>query len=110
MGAILRLLFPAVLILVVLGVAISFAARPTERKLSSLRALSLATVFALVATAFAGVANVLKATVWHTPTMGTESARILLSGLAEGLVPGMVGFAFLAVSWALVAVGFRRQA
>ncbi len=66
-------------------------------------------VFSLVATAFAGVANVLKATVWHNPAIGTESVRTLLSGLAGGLVPGMVGFAFLAVSWVLVAVGFRRQ-
>jgi hypothetical protein len=109
MGTILRLLFPSVLILLVLGVALSYAIGPTERKLSILRALSLAAVFSLVATAFAGVANVLKATVYHATPTGEESVRTLLNGLAEGLVPGMVGFAFLAVSWTLVAVGFRRQ-
>ena len=111
MTTFLRLAFPSILTLLAFGVAISFAIRPAERKLEILRALSLAVVFALVGLAFAGVANTLKAMLVHASSpSGADALRIMFGGFAEGLIPGMVGFAVLAVSWALVAVGFRRQA
>jgi hypothetical protein len=40
---------------------------------------------------------------------GVDVWRIMSGGFAEGLIPGMVGFTVLAVSWTLVAVGFKRQ-
>jgi hypothetical protein len=110
MGTFLRLAFPSGLTLILLGVAIAFAFRPTERKLGILRALSLALVFALVGLAFAGVANTLKAAARQfSSNLGQEAVRVMLNGFSEALIPGMVGFAALAVSWGFVAVGFRRQ-
>jgi hypothetical protein len=101
---------PIVIALLLLWVAISFAIRPTERKLAILRPLALSLVFALLAITLAGWANLLHALQRISFPEGKDSVRLLLSGLAEGLVPGILGFAVLAVSWALAAFGLRRQA
>jgi hypothetical protein len=34
--------------------------------------------------------------------------EILLAGFSEALVPGAVGFAVLAITWGLAAIGLRR--
>ena len=102
--------FPIVIALLLLWVAISFAIRPTERKLAILRPLALSLVFALLAITLAGFANLTVALKRVSFPEGKESVSLLLSGLSEGLIPGILGFAVLAVSWALAAFGLKRQA
>ena len=101
--------FPAVIALLLLGVSIAFAIRPTERTLGILRPLSLALVFALLGITLAGIANLLVALGHTSFPEGRESMRLLLNGLAEGLIPGIAGFAVLAIAWALAALGLKRQ-
>jgi Cu/Ag efflux pump CusA len=101
--------FPIVIALLTLWVAISFAIRPTEHKLAILRPLALSLVFAVLALTFAGFANLLAALKRVSFPEGKDSVGLLLGGLSEGLIPGIVGFAVLAVSWALAAFGLKRQ-
>jgi hypothetical protein len=95
--------------LATLGVAVAFAVRPAERKLAVLRPLSLATVFAVVSTTYAG----LGATLVHVAEGGTvppdKLVASLVEGLAEATVPGIFAFAVLSLAWVMVAVGMRRQ-
>jgi len=91
----------------VLGTAISYAVRPTERKLELMRPLSLAAIFAAICSTSVGAATALK--------FASDSAalppvhNLLLAGLSEACVPLFVAFAFLAVSWLLVALGLHRR-
>ena len=94
----------------ILWAAISYAWKPGEYKLARIRPLSLAMVFA----ALSGLASGLAATA-HRITTDAELAQsadfrlLLLTGIGESLVPAILGFAILAVSWLLVAAGLRRQ-
>jgi len=90
-----------------LGTAIAYAIRPTEQKLSLMRPLSLASIFAAICSAAVGVATALKngADSRLTP----EGVTVLVAGLSEAFVPIFVAFAFLAVAWLLVAMGLRRS-
>lgn len=90
-----------------LGTAIVYAARPTERGLLLMRPLSLASIFAAVCSWSVGVATALK----HPADSGLtlESARVMLAGLSEAMIPPFVAFAFLSVAWLLVALGLRRE-
>ncbi len=91
----------------VLGTAIAYAARPTERKLELLRPLSLAAVFAAVCSFGAGAATALK--VAADGDLGAAALRLFVGGLAEAFVPLFVAFAFLAVAWLLVVLGMSRR-
>jgi hypothetical protein len=90
-----------------LGAAISYAIHPTEGKLSLIRPLTLAGVFAALCSTAAGLAMALKRAAESGG--GPKSAEVLMAGLAEACVPLFVAFGFLAVGWVLVAVGLRRQ-
>lgn len=92
----------------VLGTAIAYAARPTERKLELLRPLSLAAIFAAICSFSVGVAAALKVAAGAAPDADVTSP--MLAGLSEACVPPFVAFAFLAVAWLLVALGMRRRA
>ncbi len=91
----------------VLGTAIAYAVRPTERKLAQLRPLSLAAIFAATCRMAVGLATALKGPA--DSGVGPESMRVMLAGLSESFIPPFVAFAFLAVAWLVVAVGLRRQ-
>ena len=93
----------------VLGTAIAYAIRPTERKLMLLRPLTLAAIFASVCSFTGGLATVLKGA-GATPAWDAHAVGLALMGLSECVVPLFVAFAFLAVAWLLVALGLRRQA
>lgn len=92
----------------VLGVAIAYAAAPTERKLELLRPLSLAAIFAAICSFSVGVAAALKGAAASEP--GADVVRPVMVGLAEACIPPFVAFAILAVAWLLVALGMRRRA
>jgi hypothetical protein len=93
----------------VFGTSISYAVRPTEQKLALMRPLSLAAIFAAVCSSSVGVATALK---FAGAAAGSDPKHmgVMLMGLSESLIPPFVAFAFLSVSWLLVAVGMRRQA
>jgi hypothetical protein len=108
-------LFVALVGLGTLGTAIRFAIRPTEQGLAVLRPLSAATTFAALCAFFLGVAvalvNVIQKLEAAADPAATGAAwRMLLGGLAEGIVPLGLAFALLAVAWLLAAVGLRKQA
>jgi hypothetical protein len=84
-----------------------FAARPRERTLAILRPLTASTALATVSAMAAGAAMALKN--GADGGLSAEALTILVAGLAESAVPGVLGFALLAVAWLLTAVGFRRQ-
>ncbi len=106
--AIAQMVFLLVILLFLLGVAISFVTRPTEHKLGMLRPLSLALVFALIGALYSGLATAFQASANTANMSAGKSLEVLSAGVSEALVPGIVGFAVLAVSWGLVAIGFRK--
>jgi hypothetical protein len=93
----------------VFGTAVSYAIRPSERKLMLMRPLSLAAIFAAICSSSVGTATALKFA-GVAAEAGPKAYPVLLMGLSESLIPPFVAFAFLAVAWLLVAVGMRRQA
>ena len=89
------------------GLAVSYAIRPTERKLVLMRPVSLAAIFATLGAVPGGWAMVLGGLA-ATPT-GQVDIRSFYMGLAETLTVGLVCFGFLSAAWLLVAVGMLRR-
>ena len=100
-------LFILVVGLATVATAAGFALRPQERTLSVLRPLSASTAFATASAMAAGGALSLKRAA--DGALSGDAMTLLVGGLAEAAVPGVFGFALLAVAWLLAAVGFRRQ-
>ena len=92
-------------VLLPLPAGVLYAVRPSESRLALMRPLSLASMFAALAGALAGIANLLDAAAMTT---GPLLRRPVLLGLAETLVPLLLASSVLAVAWLGVAVGFRR--
>lgn len=82
-----------------------FVARRDLGKLALVRALSLATVFAVASGLCANVAAVMT---FAPEVPEGELVKAVMHGLAESLAPGILGFTMLSISWLLVAVGTRR--
>lgn len=91
-----------------LGTSIAYAVRPSESRLALMRPLSLASMCAAVCSTSVGIATALKGAA--DASLSADAVRVMVAGLSESCVPLFVAFAFLAVAWALVAVGIRRQA
>ena len=89
-----------------LTVGIVYAIWPNEQRLMLTRALSLATVFAMIAGVALGFINELR----FISRSGTVafSAQVAI-GLAEGLVPLFFGFGCLTVAWLCVTLGLWRR-
>ena len=87
--------------------AARFAIQPRERTLAILRPLTASTAFATVSAMMGGIALSLKNAA--DGALSADALQLLVAGFAESAVPGVIGFAFLAVAWLLTAVGFRRQ-
>ena len=85
--------------------AILFLLKSDLRKLALVRALSLATVFAIASGLCANVAAVMK---FAGDYQGPHFLLTVMYGLAEAAAPGILGFTMLSISWLLVAVGTRR--
>ena len=89
--------------------AILFLARSDLRKLSLVRALSLATVFAIASGLCANVAAVFSNTATEEELAHSPDLHLyVMRGLAEAAAPGILGFTMLSIGWLLVAVGTRR--
>jgi hypothetical protein len=91
-----------------LGTAIAYAVRPTDRKLTLMRPLSLASIFAAVCSWSVGLATALKHAADNR--LAGEALSVMLAGISEAMIPPFVAFAFLSVAWLLVALGLRREA
>jgi hypothetical protein len=91
-----------------LVMAIFYVLRPTERRLSLMRPLSLAGLFSALAGGTIGLVNSL--VLYGASTeFSVDLYRRSAIGAAESLVPVFVGFACLTVAWLLVAVGMARH-
>lgn len=89
-----------------LAVAIVYAYRPSDRPLALLRPLSLASIFGAIAGLTAGLTTVLMGLAATPPG---NISRAVYAGLSEALVPALVNFGLLAVSWVLVTLGMLRR-
>ena len=69
-----------------------------------MRPLSLASIFAALASLTAGWATVLQGAA-ATPAWTANGVGRLLMGSAQTLIPVFVTFAFLSVAWLFVAIG-----
>ena len=89
------------------GLAGSYVFRPTAQKLTLMRPVSLAAIFATISGLLGGWIAVL-AGIAATPD-GHLSLSSVYRGVAESLTVGFVCFGFLAAAWLLVAVGMLRR-
>jgi hypothetical protein len=89
------------------ALGLSYAIRPTERRLMLMRPVSLAAIFAAVSGLSSGWAMIL-AGVAATPD-GHIPVPAVSRGIAETLTLGFVCFGFLAAAWLLAAVGMLRR-
>jgi hypothetical protein len=90
-----------------LAMAIVHAVWPTEQRLTLVRTLSLATVFAAVCGTMLGFINELRYVSLRQPISLTPAVA---TGLAESLVPLFFGFGCLTVTWLCVTIGLWRRA
>jgi hypothetical protein len=102
-------LLTLIIALVPLGLAIAYAASPSERRLALMRPVSLAAIFAALAGVFSGFIAILRG-ISATETLTAGAWRHIALGGAEALVSVFFGFACLTVAWLLVALGMRRSA
>ena len=84
----------------------AYAIRPSELRLSLIRPLSLATIFAALLSFTGGVAAMLSGISHSGPAIGWH---LVAAGAAESLGPLAAAFGCLTVVWILVAIGFRRH-
>jgi hypothetical protein len=85
---------------------IAYAIWPTEQRLTLMRTLSLATVFAAIAGVTLGFIYELR----FINRSGTVAfSGQVASGIAEGLVPVFFDFGCLAVAWLCVTLGLWRR-
>jgi hypothetical protein len=89
------------------ALGVSYAVRPTERRLMLMRPVSLAAIFAAVSGLASGWALTLAA-VAATPD-GHVPVAALYKGVAETLTLGFMCFGLLAAAWLLAAVGMVRR-
>jgi hypothetical protein len=83
----------------------AYVLRPSEQRLSLMRPLSLAGIFAGLNGLCLGLINTLRG-LWLEPP---RDMRIIWLGTAESIVPIYVAFSCLMLAWLLVAAGMRRK-
>lgn len=96
--------------IVALSIALSYAMRPTERKLGLIRPLSVATLLMSLAGTLTGIAATMK----HVTTIPklAESPKMplyVMMGIGESISSVILGFGLLTIVWILAAFGLHRQ-
>ena len=89
-----------------LAMGVAYALWPTEQRLTMVRTLSLATVFAMVSSAMLSLVYGLHFIARRQPGGLTPAVA---TGLADSLVPLFVGFGCLTVAWLCVTIGLWRR-
>jgi hypothetical protein len=93
--------------IVLVWTAIRFARNPDARRLSIVRALTLALVFSTLAGFFSGLGVTAVNSVRLRPEYPLE--ELLLQGFAESTANITLGSGLGFITWILVAVGLRRM-
>ena len=89
-----------------LAMGIVYAIQPTEQRLTLMRPLSLATIFAAISGTVLGILNVfLYVSRSEPPTL----SHVAVLGLSEALFPVFLGFGLLTAAWLCVALGMWRR-
>lgn len=88
-----------------LTTGIVYAIWPNEQRLTLMRTLSLATVFAAIAGVAMGFINELR----FISRSEAVATRQVVTGVAESLVPLFFGFGCLTVAWLCVTLGLWRR-
>ena len=91
-----------------LVVAVMFARNATPHRLSLIRALTTATVFASLAGVVTDLATCARNCV-SIPELHKDLVDNLLWGFNESLAPASLGFSLITLTWILVAFGVRRM-
>ena len=86
-------------------VALVYAIRPTEHRLSFIRPLSLAAIFGGLSSFAVGGASILRG-ISASGSVGWPGAA---AGLAESLLGLFIAFSCLTIAWLLVTVGLLRS-
>ena len=89
-----------------LSMGIVYAIWPNDQRLTLMRTLSLATVFAAVAGVAVGFINELR---FISRSETVTFSRQVAIGVAESLVPLFFGFGCLTVAWLCVTLGLWRR-
>jgi hypothetical protein len=89
-----------------LTMGIVYAIWPNEQRLTLMRTLSLATVFAAVEGVALGLINELR---FISRSETVTFSRAVAQGLAESLVSLFFGFGCLTVAWLCVTLGLWRR-
>ena len=84
-----------------------FAAAATPQRLALVRALTVATVFAMVAGVTSDLANA-ATHIAHDPDWLADPLPVVLEGFSESMAPAILGGALAAIAWILVGFGVRR--
>jgi len=89
--------------------AVLFARQPDERRMSMIRALSVASGFSILTAVSSNIAAVM----YKVPELFAGKAadamlRVAMVGVGESLSPVILGGAFLTLAWLVAAVGMRR--
>jgi hypothetical protein len=88
--------------------AARFAWSADAKRLSIIRALTGATLFAVLASSCSGFIAVLHYILRRPELHGEELLRTLFDGLGEVATLPVLGFGQLTIAWMFVAVGTRR--
>jgi hypothetical protein len=110
-GGVISMLFILLCGLVGLGAAFHFALKAQRTSLGFIRHLAIATLFATLAASCADEGATLYAAghvLEKDPNDLATAVHYVIEGSAESTSPGILGFALLALTWMLVAVGKRR--
>lgn len=89
-----------------LALAVVYAIWPTEQRLTLMRPLSLATIFAALSGTVLGTVNVF---LYMSRSEPPSFSHVAVLGLSEALFPTFLGFGLLTAAWLLVALGMWRR-
>ncbi|MEN3339340.1 MAG: hypothetical protein V7647_3016 [Acidobacteriota bacterium] len=89
-----------------LGMAVVYAIWPSEQRLALVRPLSVATMFAAIASLALGGINELR---YISRTGQLAFSTTIAAGLAEGLAPLFFAFGCLTIAWLCVTIGLSRH-
>jgi len=92
--------------LVPLALAVVYAIRPTEQRLTLMRPLSLAAIFAAISGTVLGILNVF---LYMSRSEPPGLSSVALVGLSEALVTVFFNFGCLTAAWLCVALGLWRR-
>ena len=103
-------LFIFVVSLITLIGSVFFMIHPLDSRFAAIKALTRATIYATILGFFSGMAFPFKHAIINTGNdMIVKFTGKFLEGIIESFVPVIIGFAFLSLSWVVVALGIKKK-